>query len=213
MRFSRLVPMCGVAVWLLAGAASAQPAKPADAPPKDPKAIPDTFRTFVVLDQRTDPKDTKGKRNVTGFQHDLLVENGLNPTVAVFARSLPKGADDPLAKLVGKLKELAAAHRQIDFGAYLFFPVLDKVYADDAKAKATTDELKKWGEGLAVGPVAIGLCEKESEQTKAWKLPDTGVVIVFYNKLKVVKRWDLAEGVTDDALNALAAEVNKELKK
>jgi len=212
MRFSRLVPVCGVAVWLLAGAVSAQP-KPADPPPKDPKAIPDTFRTFIVLDQRTDPKDPKGKRNVTGFQHDLLVANDLNPTVAVFARSVPKGADDPLAKLVGKLKELTVTYRQIDFGAYLFFPVLDKVYADDPKAKATTDELKKWGEGLAVGGVVIGLCEKESAQTKAWKLPDTGVVIVFYNRLKVVKRWDLAEGVTDDAINAVAAEVNKELKK
>lgn len=211
MRFSRLVPVCGVAVWLLAGVAAAQP-KPADTPPQDPKSIPGTFRTFIVLDQRTDPKDLKGKRNVTGFQHDLVVANDLNPTVAVFSRSVPKEGDDTLAKLVGKLKELTVTHRQIDLGAYLFFPVLDKVYADDAKSKATADALKKWGEALAVGGVVIGLCEKDSDQTKAWKLPDTGVVIVFYNKLKVVKRWDLTD-VTDDAINAVATEVNKELKK
>lgn len=232
MRFSRLLPVCGVAAWVLAGVAVAQDPKPADPPAPAANAVPGTFRAYIVLDQRTappkdaadpktppDPKAPKepakgpeGKRNVTGFQHDLIVANELNPTVVVFSRSAKP--DDGLAKLVGKMKELTTAYKTIDLGAYLFFPVLDKVYADDAKSKPTADELKKWGEGVPVGTVVIGLSEKESDQTKAWKLPEQGVTVIFYYRLKVVKRWDLSDGgVTDEVLAALAAEVNKELKK
>lgn len=213
MRFSRLVSACGAAAWLASAVVAQEPPKPADPPPpKAANAVPGTFRSYIVLDQRTDPKDPKGKRNVTGFQHDLIVANELNPTVAVFARSAKP--DEPLGKLAGKLKELAATYKPLEFGAYLFFPVLDKVYADDAKSKATADELKKWGEGAAVGGVVIGLSEKDSEQTRAWKLPETGTTIVFYNRLKVLKRWDLPEGgLTDDAIAAVVAEVHKELKK
>lgn len=211
MRFSRLVSACGVVACGLA-VALAQPPKPAN-------AVPGTFRSYIVLDQRTTPpKEAKepqlaeGKRNVTGFQHDLIVANELNPTVAVFSRS--DKPDDATAKLVGKLKELAATYKTIDFGAYLFFPILDKVYADDAKSKTRADELKKWGEGVPVGPVVIGLSEKDSAQTKAWNVHDTGTTIVFYNRLRVVKRWDLPpDGVTDAVLAELADAVNKELKK
>ena len=160
----------------------------------------------------SDPKDPKGKRNVAGFQHDLIVGNELNPTVAVFSRSAKP--DEATAKLVAKLNEFTAAHKTLDFGAYLFFPVLDKVYADDPKAKATADELKTWGEEAKAGAVVLGLCEKDSPQTKAWTLPDAGTVVVFYHRLKVVKRWELpADVITDEALAALTAEVTKELKK
>lgn len=214
MRISRLVMVCGFAACLLP-AALAQP-KPGDPPPvKSADAVPGTFRSYIVLDQRTDPKDPKGKRNVTGFQHDLIVGNELNPTVAVFARTQATKADEPVAVLVGKLKELATTHKTLDLGAYLFFPILDKSYTDDPKAAATGDALKKWAEGVAVGPVVVGLCEKESEQTKAWNLPaDQGVTIVFYNRMKVVKRWDLAaDGLTAEVIDAVAAKVNEELAK
>lgn len=232
MRFTRLLPVCGVAAWVFAGAALSQELKTADAPPKDPNATPGTFRAYIVLDQRTappkdpdakappaDPKAPKesakgpeGKRNVTGFQHDLIVANELNPTVVVFSRSAKP--DESVGKLVGKMKELTATYKTLDFGGYLFFPVLDKIYADDAKSKPTADELKKWGEGLPAGTVVIGLSEKESDQTKAWKLPETGLTVIFYHRHKVVKRWDLADGVVTDAvLSELADAAAKELKK
>jgi hypothetical protein len=232
MRFSRLVVVCGFAACLLPAVFAQQP-KPADPPPaKDPNAVPGTFRAYIVLDQRTplpkDPKEpqdpkapkeptagTEGKRNVTGFQHDLIVANELNPTVAVFARTPAAKADEPVAVFVGRLKELAAAYKSLDFGTYLFFPVLDKPYTDDPKAAATGEALRKWAEGVAVGPVVVGLCEKASDQTKAWKLPDDqGVTVVFYHRLKVVKRWDLpAGGLSAEVMDAVAAEVNKELGK
>lgn len=213
MRISRLVMVCVFAACLLP-VALAQP-KPADPSPKATDAVPGTFRSYIVLDQRTDPKDPKGKRNVTGFQHDLIVANELNPAVAVFARTQATKADEPVAVLAGKLKELAATHKTLDLGAYLFFPVLGMPYTDDPKAAATGEELKKWAEGVAVGPVVVGLCEKASDQTKAWKLPDDqGVTIVFYHRLKVVKRWDVAaDGLTPAVMDAVAAEVNKELGK
>lgn len=211
MRFTRLVSAYGLSAWLAVGAVAQEP-KPADPPVKVTNATPGTFRSFIVLDQRTDPKDPKGKRNVTGFEHDLIVANELNPTVAVFSRS--DKPDETTAKLVGKLKDLTATYKPLDFGADLFFPVLGKVYADDPKAKATADALKAWGEGVPAGTVVIGLSEKDSDQTKAWTLPDTGTVIVFYHKHKVVKRWEVAEGgITDEVLAALTAEVTKELKK
>lgn len=212
MRFSRLVGVCGFAACLLSSA-SAQP-KPADPPAKDPNAVPGTFRSYIVLDQRTDPKDPQGKRNVTGFQHDLITANELNPTVVVFSRAAATKADEPVGVFVGKLKELATTYKTIDFGAYLFFPILDKPYTDDPKAAATADALKKWAEGVPVGPVVVGLCEKVSEQTKAWNLPEQGITVVFYNKLKVVKRWDLAaDGLTEEKMGEVVATVNKELGK
>jgi hypothetical protein len=232
MRFLRLLPVCGVAAWVFVGVALGQELKTADAPPKDPNSTPGTFRAYIVLDQRTslpkdpdakeppaDPKAAKelvkaveGKRNVTGFQHDLIVANELNPTVVVFSRSAKP--DESVGKLVGKMKELNATYKTLDFGGYLFFPVLDKVYADDPKSKPTADELRKWGEGLPAGTVVIGLSEKESEQTKAWKLPETGVTVIFYHRHKVVWRKDLADGVVPDAaLAELADAAAKELKK
>ena len=227
MRFSRLVVVCGVAAGLLGwGAVAQEPTPPA---PKAADAVPGTFRSYIVLDQRTplpkepkepqDPKAPKdpakgpeGKRNVTGFQHDLIVANELNPTVAVFSRSA--APDESLGKLVAALNALAASYKTLDFGAYLFFPVLGKPYTDDPKAKETADALKAWAEGAKVGWVVVGLSEKESEQTKAWKLPEGGVTVVFYHKMKVLKRWDLPDGgLTDEAIAAVAAEVNKELKR
>jgi len=212
MRFTRLVSACGLSAWLAVAAVAQDPPKPADTPVKLTNATPGTFRSYIVLDQRTDPKDPKGKRNVTGFEHDLIVANELNPTVAVFCRS--DKPDEATAKLVGKMKELNNTYKTIDFGGYVFFPVLGKVYADDPKSKATADALKAWGEAIPVGTVVIGLSEKESAQTKAWTLPETGTSIVFYNKHKVIKRWDLPEnGITDEVLTALTAAVTAELKK
>lgn len=216
MRISRLVMVCGFAACLLP--AFAQQPKPADPPPaKSADAVPGPFRAFMVLDQRTDPKDPKGKRNVTGFQHDLITSNELNPTVVVFARTQASKPDEPLAVFVGKLKEVAKTYSSLDFGAYLFFPILKESYTDDPKAAATGEELKKWAEGVAVGPVVVGLCEAKSDQTgeKGWNLPaDQGVTVVFYHKLKVVKRWDVAaDGLTAEVMDKVVAKVNEELGK
>jgi hypothetical protein len=212
MRITRVVCVGVFAAWLLA--ASAQEPKPADTPPKSADAVPGPFRSYIVLDQRTDPKDPKGKRNVTGFQHDLIVETGLGPAVVVFSRAPATKADDPLAKLVGKLKELGTTFEASDLGTYLIFPILDKSYADDPKAKETADTLKRWAEQVVVGPVVVGLSEKEAEKTKAWGLPEAGTVIVFVNRQKVLKRWDLDAGkLTEEVGAEVVAAVTKELKK
>ena len=231
-------------VCLLA-ACSAALAQPPAAAKREP--IPGTFRAYVVQDFRSpvppakdDPADpdpkpapgpASGKRNVTGFQHDMIADNELNPTVAVFARDLP-AAGGPLDKLADKLMDLSAAYAPDGFGGYVFFPVLEKSYADDAKkAKAASDLLTAWAKPLDAdwtkrqpkkqdkdpvpfGRLVVGLAEKGGKDAEAWKLPADGTTVVFYHRLKVVRRWDVAaDGLTPGVIDEVAAEVAKELKK
>ena len=67
--------------------------------------VPAGFRAYIVADDRFAPKvsppkrqDDRDPRDRTKMMHDLVVEHGLNPTVAVFARGkLEK--DSPAARL------------------------------------------------------------------------------------------------------------------
>ena len=90
-------------------------------------AVPAGFRAYIVADDRFAPKvnppkrqDDRDPRDRTKMMHDLVVEHGLNPTVAVFARGkLEK--DSPAARLAQALDPVVAKNRANNLGAYLVF--------------------------------------------------------------------------------------------
>lgn len=215
MRIGRLVRTCGmIAVAAACGTGVAQP--PADPRPAkaDPNTTPSTYRSFIVVDQRTDPKSLQ---NRTGKLHDLVGENSLNPVVAVFSNAMPSGGDDAISKLVKKLKEVQSTHKADEFGTFVIFAVLDTDYVIDTKADARAEELKAWAGTVQPGGVAIGLAKKSDGKegdAKNWNLSPDNTSIVFYNRHKILKRWDVpTTGITDQLLNEISAEVDKEIKR
>jgi hypothetical protein len=199
--------LCGL---ILAGA----PAGAQDAKPADPGTTPSTFRSYIVADGRTPPTDPQ---NRTGKQHDLIDGNGLNPVVGVFTGRKPVGPDDSLTKLVKRLSQVQADYRQDQFGAFVLFTVLDKEYVADDKADATAKAIAEWATAVQPGAVVLGLAKKPDGKpgdATNWNLAPDTTTVVFYNRHKVLKRWDVKDdAITDEMVNAVAAEVGQALKK
>ena len=215
MRIGRFVLTCGlIAVATTCGAVIAQP--PADPKPAkaDPNTTPSTYRSFIVVDQRT---DLKSPQNRAGKLHDLVGENSLNPVIAVFSNAMPTGGDDAVSKLVKKLKEIQATYKADEFGTFVIFAVLDTDYVIDNKADTRAEELKAWAGTVQPGGVAVGLAKKadgKEGDAKNWGLSPDSTSIVLYNRHKVVKRWDVAPaGISDQLVNEVAAETDKVMKR
>ncbi len=208
MRFFRFALLFAFAGSMFAVAQEPKAAK------KDPSLVPGPFPSYIVADQRTDPKDPKGKRNVEGKIHDLVAGNDLNPTIAVFATKSATKADEPIAKLTAKMKDLQNQYKLEELGTFVIFAVLDKDYANDANSKPAAEELRAWAKQITPAGVVLGLAEKQSETAKAWGVTPGTTSVIFYNRQKILKRWDLQEGdISEEVLAALAKEVEKEMKK
>ena len=149
-----------------------------------------------------------------GKIHDLIAGNDLNPTIAVFATKSATKTDEPIAKLTAKMKDLQNRYKLEELGTFVIFAVLDKDYANDANSKPAADEIRAWAKQINPAGVVLGLAEKQSDTAKAWGVTPGITSIIFYNRQKLLKRWDLKEdGITDEALAALTKEVEKEMKK
>jgi hypothetical protein len=209
MRFSKLIRVCALCGLTLSVALAQQPMTPADA-----GSTPSTFRSYVVVDQRTDAKDPQ---NRTGKQHDLVSGNALNPTLAVFASTIPKTADEPLAKLIQRVKAVQDTYKGEQFGAFVIFAVLEKDYTADAKADDKAKEIATWASATPPGGVVLGLAKMADGKpgdAMNWGLAPETTTVVFYNRHKLIKRWDLKDaGITDEMLNSITAEADKEMKK
>ncbi len=234
---------------LIAMSALAQePAEPA-------KAVPASFRSYIVVDKRTydgEPKivqDAVNKeifkhvyvkepkrdpKNRTEKMHDLVSDNALNPTLAVFSRSAPK-ADDALAKLTLELRRVLRTekYKARNFGAYIVFLTLDKEFQLDAKRDEADIAIVDWGNEVgkdnppAIDPISkkklpggiegvvLGLTGKDSEAVKAWEIgANDDVTVILYHRLKVVKRWTFEAGkFNDDEVKAVIEATEAELKK
>ena len=215
----------GLAGLLVAAAGVAQDAAA-------PEAVPDTFRSFTALDARFEPGNV---RNRQGKMHCLVCENGLNPVVAVFARSVPDGPDAPLGKLIQALGRPAgekdkggfvAKHRAARAGAFAQFLLLAKPYPADDRAVDDTavnglvrdveaKKLRELGEKLAAPGVPFGLAERDGPQVDAWKLdPNADVTVVVYNRMRVAQTWkfDAANPLTDEKIAEVVAAAEKQAK-
>ena len=188
-----------------------------DAPTNPPAAmkggdVPSAFRAFLVWDKRFDAKDV---RNRTDKPHCLVCANGLNPMVAVFAPKIPTDPADPLVALLKDLDQAALDRKEASFAATVSFLVLpDELQFDKARDKFV-DEAKAMADQSKLRVVPVGLAEKKSKATAAWKLDDgkaESVTVVFYHRLRVVERWTFEDGKPSDVdrkaiLDAIEKEV------
>jgi len=200
-----------LAVVFLAGwtAVVAQDEKPK--PAASGESIPAGFRAFIAADDRY---PSKGKepdpRNRVNKMHDLVVEHGLNPTIAIFTRTAP-AEDGIAAKLAKQLDPLVTTHRGNSFGVFLVYLTLDKEYQDDDNRDMKAQAVKDLATQLKAPKVAYGVAAAKSPQADAWKLGDTDTVVVLYHRMKVIGRWPAAGGqLTDADIPAIVAAVNKE---
>jgi hypothetical protein len=156
------------------------------------------FRAFVIAEPRYPESDI---RNRTGKMPDLVTEHGLNPVIAVFARTVPAEAANPLIPVVRKIDELVEKYKSRKLGAYLVFLALPDEYrkADkDNTRDAKVTAVKQWVNGAKPTKTTIGLAEAtiktESDTLVPKQVTDMGItaeddlVILFYYQYRVVKR-------------------------
>jgi len=164
-------------------------------------------------------------RNRTGKLQDLVTDYGLNPMVAVFSRTIPTDANNPLAAVVHKLDDLTSEDGWKDrrLGAYLVFLALKDEFRKDDSRDARIKEISQFVSGVMPKRVTVGLAEA-TEMPQAQPLvpaqvtamgiaPEDDVVIVFYDKFHVIKRWKFKAGMPpgEGDVAAIEAEVAKHL--
>ena len=213
--------LLGFACLASAVALAAQDAKPG-------ASVPSAFRSFVVTDDRFPPKTTPIKapedrdpRDRTDKMHCLVCEYGLNPAVLVFSRATP-AEDGAAAKLARQLDLILQTReaRANSFNAAVIFLTLEAEYPADAarndKGEFLREEKAKQVKDLATQlktpRLAFGLAAKASPVLAEWGVADGDeTVVVLYNRLRLVKRWNFAAGApTDDEIKAIAAAVKVE---
>src|SRR5262245_29984709 len=114
------------------------------------------FRAYIVADPRFPAEDI---RNRTGRMQDLVTDHALEPTIAVFSRTIPADAAHPLAGVVKKLDELVAAHKPQRLGAFLVFLGLQNEFRKDETRDARIKEVAQFVSGAMPKSVTVGLAE------------------------------------------------------
>jgi hypothetical protein len=206
----RLSRMIGLFALVTSTAAVAQDPPAVVMKPGDPTPAP--FRSFIVADDRTDAKNAL---NRTNKMHDLVTEQGLNPTVAIFSRTTPGAADVPLAKLVKQLDSLAVKHRADRLGVFVVFLTLSKEYPEDEQRDEKAKAVRDLAGQLKAQSVPFALAAGASDATKAWGLAEGhDLTVVFYDRLKIrfVKTFAADKPPTDDDIKKIVDAVDEELK-
>jgi hypothetical protein len=191
---------------------------------QDQAAVPAGFRAYVVADDRFAPKvsppkrqDDRDPRDRTRMMHDLVVEHGLNPTVAIFARQA--GKDSPAAKLAQALDPVVARHRSNNLGAFVVFLTLEQEFPQDDRLDdqgqflrdKEADAVRALATELKTPHIPFGLAAAKSPQAAAWGLGDNALVVVLYDRMKVVKSWAFPAGQapTDEQIQEIVTAADK----
>ena len=215
----------GVAGLALAVGSVAQEKKDAAAPAAPAgEEITSGFRAYVVAEPRFPRGDV---RNRVGKMQDLVTDHGLEPTIAVFSRTIPADVVQPMAFVVKKLDALQEVkeYRARRLGAFVVFLALKDEFRKDETRDARIKEIEQFVSGLMPKHTTIGLAEATETpdgtntplvpaQVQAMGVgPEDDIVIVFYNKFHVLKRWKFpaSKPPTEEDLKALEAEVAKAL--
>lgn len=190
-------------IGLTAGVAvNAQDAAPAPGAP-----VPAGLRAYIVVDDRFAPKvtppkrqDDRDPRDRTRMMHDLVVEHGLNPTVAVLARQ--SGSGSPAAKLAQALEPVLTAHKADNLGAYVVFLTLEAEFPQDARRDPKgqflrdleAEAVRALAAELKTPHIPFGLAAAKSPQVDAWGVGANDLLVVLYDRMKVVKSWAFPAG-------------------
>jgi hypothetical protein len=215
----------GVAGLAIAVVGLAQEKK--DGPSAEPAKADDIqkgFRAFIAAEPRFPAEDI---RNRTGKMQDLVTDRGLEPTLAVFSRTIPADAAHPLAGVVKKLDELTEVkeYKARRLGAFLVFLALKNEFRKDETRDARIKEVGQFVSGVMPKRVTVGLAEAtetpdDTEQplvpaqvTAMGIGPEDDLVIVFYSNFHVHKRWKFpaSKPPAEEDLKAIDAEVARVL--
>ena len=132
-----------------------------------------------------------------------------------FAPKIPTDPADPLVSLLKDLDQATIDRKEASFAATVTFLVLPDELQYDTQRDKMVDEAKAMAAQAKLRVVPVGLAQKSSKATAAWKL-DGGnaeaVTVVFYNKLRVVERWTFPDGKPSDAdRKAILDAIEKEI--
>src|SRR5262245_19168095 len=179
-----------IALIVSTGSALAQPASTSTG--QEGQLLPSQFRVYAVTGPRAQ------------FIHDFVVERDLDPTVAVIALQTPTNPQDPLAVLLQKLNEFAAANKASRFGAFAIFLTLDKGFYEDANRQKKVGDLESLNKQLSLSDLPLGLSAPDAEPVKKFGIITADdplnaatkkhqVTVLVYNKHKVEKRFVFTE--------------------
>lgn len=182
------------------------------------------FRAYIIAEPRFGKEDV---RNRTGKMQDLVTDHALEPTIAVFSRTIPPDVVQPLAFVIKKLDALQEAKefKAKRLGAFVVFLALKDEFRKDETRDAKIREIEQFVSQLMPKHTTIGLAEATETpdgtntplvpaQVQAMGVgPEDDLVIVFYDKFHVIKRWKFpaSKGPTDEDLKELEAVVAKTL--
>lgn len=176
-------------------------------------AVPGTFRSFIVSDERT---DAKNPRNRTNKMHDLVTENGLYPVVAIFSRTTPATPDAPVANLARGLDSLVNKYRADRLGGFAVFLTLTKPYPEDDQRDARAKAVKDLSAQLKLQGVPMSVAAGEGEQIAKWGIADGhDLTIVMYQQLQVKHLWTFApdKPPTEEEIKTILDTIDQELQK
>ena len=218
--------VAGLAIVLGSSAQDKEKAEPEKAEPAKADDVGAGFRAYIVAEPRFPAEDI---RNRNGKMQDLVTDHGLEPVIAVFSRTIPAAVDHPLAAVVKKLDELAEVKdfKARRLGAFVVFLGQKNEFRKDDTRDARIVEIGQFVSGVMPKRTTIGLAEATETpdgteqplvpaQVTAMGIgPEDDVVIVFYHKLHVIKRWKFpaSKPPGDEDLKAIEAEVAKLLGK
>jgi hypothetical protein len=204
---------------LFAGLGAGQDAKPAGTQPG--QVLPGPFTVFVVSNPDA-PKPPDGvvsedRSNLgdlarVGKFHDFVTQYGLDPTVAVFSREMPEGAEAPLGKLLQALDRAIAKNRNARLHAFAAFLTLKLSFLEDSSQPTQVKQIEGLAEQLHLKFVPLALDRTESERTKAYDIAAdaTTVVLVYVNQTVQARYAFTADKPLDDAaIQTILGEVKK----
>ena len=168
--------------------------------PAPGEEITSGFRAYVVAEPRFPKEDV---RHRVGKMQDLVTDHALEPTIAIFSRTIPTDAAHPLAALVKKVDELQEnkVYKARRLGAFLAFLSLRDEFRKDETRDPRIKEIEQFVSGLMPKHTTVGLSEATvvpdgqntplvPAQVQAFGIaPEDDLVVVFYNKFHVINRW------------------------
>src|SRR5262245_33369049 len=120
-----------------------------------------------------------------GEPYCLICENGLAPVAMLFAREV----NEPLLKLLGKLDEATAKHRNKELGSFVVFLNEDERLREQLSKEAKKRNLKQivLSTFAAAGPEGFAVA------------PDAELTVVLYREHEVKANHALRRGELNDA--------------
>ena len=190
--------VAGLAVAL--GSAGQDPKKDGDPAPAAGEQITSGFRAYVVAEPRFPKEDV---RHRAGKMQDLVTDHALEPTIAIFSRTIPADVTHPLAFVVKKVDELqeSRAYKARRLGSFLVFLALKDEFRKDETRDARIKEIEQFVSGLMPKHTTVALAEATETpdgtnaplvpaQVQAMGIaPEDEIVVVFYNRFHVLNRW------------------------